>query len=139
MFSEKELNLQESELRERIRNLSASQRQRYHELEARYLRSVSLYKRLNALFFLGLNHFYLARWLRGGINLLATLIAVYLFAFNEMRGYPGLILMGLVLIEIPQMLNARHLVHNVNNQIMNRCLERVGDHSPANRREAIER
>lgn len=133
MFSEKELNLQESELRDRVRNLPDEQRKRYLELEGRQLRSLSVYKRLNALFFLGLNHFYLERWLRGVINLLATAVAIYLYLFNEMRGYPVLILLGIVFIEIPQTINARHLVHSVNNRIMEHCLARVGDRGPAQR------
>lgn len=122
MFSEKELNLEETELRERVRNLPDSQRRRYLAMEQARLRSSDTYRLLNWFFLLGLNHFYLHRWLRGGINLLASVLAFYLWFFTEMRGYPALILVALVLIEIPQTLNARHLVHHFNNRVMYNCL-----------------
>lgn len=127
MFSEKALNLEENELREQVRNLEEEQRQRYRDLEDRLLRRPEFYQRLNWLFPLGLNHFYLHRWVRGGLNLLLTLSGVYLLLASPDIFHGLLVLLSLVLIEIPQLMNSRHLVHSRNNEIMQHCLNQVRD------------
>jgi len=122
MFSETELNLQESELREQVRNLSPPQRALYDRLETRRLKDASRYLTLNCLFAFGVHHFYLGRWLRGAINLMLTLLGVWLLLSADTTWFGGLMLIAVVLIEIPQLLNARLLVRNRNNQIMRGCL-----------------
>jgi len=122
MFSEKELNLQESELREQIRALSPAQLSVYHRLEADELKNSSRYLQLNWLFPLGVHHYYLERWLRGSLNLLLTLAGSWLVLATGLIWYGILMLVAVVLIEIPQLLNARLLVRNRNNQIMQACL-----------------
>ncbi len=125
MFSEKALNLEENELREQVRNLEPELRQQYLMLESRWLRSARTYRLLNWLFPLGINHFYLHRWLRGGLNLLLTLAAVYLLANSPDIFHGLLVLLSLLLIEIPQLINSRHLVHSRNNEIRQQCINRV--------------
>ena len=122
MFSETELNLQESELREQIRDLSPAQRAVYGKLETDGLKDASRYLTLNCLFALGVHHFYLGRWLRGTVNLMLTLAGLWLLFFSDTAWYGVLMLIAVVLIEIPQLLNARLLVRNRNNQIMRDCL-----------------
>lgn len=123
MFSEKELNLQESELREQIRALSSAELSVYHRLEEETLKNPALYLQLNWLFPLGVHHFYLERWLRGTINLVLTVMGAWLALATELRWYGVLMLIAVVLIEVPQLLNARLLVRNRNNQIMQTCLQ----------------
>lgn len=125
MFSEKALNLEESELREQIRALPDDARRRYLAMESRALKSARQYRWLNLLFFVGLNHFYLQRWLRGLFNMLVFITSVGLLLTGELALYGSLLLATLLIIEIPQMLNARHLVHSSNNRIMQRCLNRA--------------
>lgn len=125
MFSGKALNLEENELREQIRALPEETRRRYLALESRALKSTRRYRWLNLLFFTGLNHFYLQRWLRGLFNLLAFVGSIALLLTDEMAVYGGLLLFTLLIVEIPQMLNAGHLVHSCNNRIMQRCLNRA--------------
>ncbi len=122
MFSETELNLQESELREQIRDLSPAQRAVYDRLETDGLKDASRYLALNCLFALGVHHLYLGRWLRGTINLMLTLSGAWLLLSTDATWYGSLMLIAVVLIEIPQLLNARLLVRNRNNQIMRDCL-----------------
>lgn len=125
MFSEKALNLEENELREQIRALPDDVRKCYLELESRSLKSTSRYQWLNLLFFTGLNHFYLHRWLRGLLAVAAFAGGLALVLTDGLALYGGLILVTLLIAEIPQMLNARHLVHSYNNRIMQRCLDRA--------------
>lgn len=125
MFSEKALNLEENELREQIRALPDETRRRYLALESRALKSARRYQWLNLLFFVGLNHFYLHRWLRGLLNLLVFVGGISLLLTEELAMYGSLVLATLLIVEIPQMLNARHLVHSCNNRIMQRCLNRA--------------
>jgi TM2 domain-containing membrane protein YozV len=125
MFSEKELNLEEHELRDSIRALLASQRRRYDLQEARLLKRPSTYLRLNLLFPLGLHHFYLGRMIRGLMNLSLTLTALFLLLYTEFIAYGWMVLLATILLDIPQLMNARLLVHSRNNQIMAECLKRA--------------
>lgn len=129
MFSEKELNLQESELRALVRSMTPQQRQRFHDLEMQRLKWPRRYLQLNWLFPFGAHHFYLQRWVRGSINLLFSLTGIYLLAGGVSVAYGLLLVAAVTLIEIPQLLNARHLVHNRNNQIMETCLIEARDRS----------
>ncbi|MEX1197621.1 MAG: hypothetical protein WEB57_07160 [Pseudohongiellaceae bacterium] len=125
MFSEKALNLEENELREQIRALPEETRRRYLALESGALKNAGRYQWLNLLFFLGLHHFYLHRWIRGLLNLAVFASSISLLLTDELALYGSLVLVTLLIIEIPQMLNARHLVHSCNNRIMQRCLNRA--------------
>lgn len=125
MFSEKELNLEEHEIREVVRTLPASSQFRYHELEVRLLKRPSTYKALNWLFPLGVHHFYLGRWIRGLITLSLSVAGVLVIIIMQMTAYGLMLLLATVLIEIPQLLNARLLVHSRNNRIMAACLKQV--------------
>lgn len=128
MFSEKELNLEEHELREQIRSLPDNQRQYYMTLESAGLKSPDRYLLLNRLFPLGLHHFYLGRWGRGVVNGGLTASGLALLLGTDQLVYGLMLLAAMVFIEIPQLLNARHLVHSRNNRIMARCLARAQKH-----------
>jgi TM2 domain-containing membrane protein YozV len=125
MFSEKELNLEEHEIREVVRALPTTQQFRYHQLEVRLLKRPSTYKALNWLFPLGVHHFYLGRWARGLITLSLTLGGILMIVVVHMTAYGIMLLLATVLIEIPQLLNARLLVHSRNNRIMAACLKQA--------------
>lgn len=124
MFSEKVLNLEEHELREQVRSLSDTQRQYYLQLETAGLKNPDRYLFLNRLFPLGLHHFYLGRWGRGVLNSGLTVAGMVLLGTHQL--WSGLMLLtAVVFIEIPQLLNARHLVHSHNNRVMARSLRRA--------------
>ncbi|MDP1930942.1 MAG: TM2 domain-containing protein [Gammaproteobacteria bacterium] len=125
MFSEKELNLEETDLREQVALLSESQRRQYDGLVKAALKSPSTYALLNWFFLLGLHHFYLHRWLRGVINLALSLAGLYLIVVDDSRIYGGSLLLAIAIIEVPQLLNYEHLVHAFNIRVMRQCLKRA--------------
>jgi TM2 domain-containing membrane protein YozV len=125
MFSEKELNLDETELREEVSLLAESQQHTYQRCVQGRFRSAKVYARLNTLFFLGAHHFYLQRWLRGAVNLSLGSIALFLLLLSPEPGYGLALLIALAIIEIPQFLNCDHIVHARNNRSMRDCLQQA--------------
>lgn len=124
MFSEKELNLDETELREQVAMLSEEQRAAYQQCEQAAIKRPTTYAALNTLFFLGAQHFYLQRWMRGSISLALGLTVAYLLLNGQIL-YGFAVLLALAIVDIPQLLNYDHLVHARNNNSMRQCLIRV--------------
>ncbi|MDO8271459.1 MAG: TM2 domain-containing protein [Gammaproteobacteria bacterium] len=131
MFSEKELNLEETELREQVSLLTPAQHEIYLQMEQSLLKHPGTYATLNWFFLLGLHHFYLRRWPRGIIDLLLSSIALYVLFTTDSPAYGGALLLAVAIIEVPQLLNYEHLVHSHNNQMMRRCLRRIPKSAPA--------
>lgn len=124
MFSAKELNLEETELREQAALLDEPARAQFGLLELRTRRSPVVYMSLNLLFFLGAQHFYLRRWGRGAVTLLAGLTALGLLASGESL-YGGGLLVAMAIIEIPQLMNYELIVHAFNNRSLRLNLQQV--------------
>jgi len=131
MFFEKALNLEEQELREQIRMLSHEQRLYYHRMERQQLKHPGTYLRLNLASPLGTHHFYLRRWGRGLFNLALTLLALALILSDFLRPYGIMLLLAVILVDIPQLWQARLLVHNYNNRVMAQCLARATQTGPS--------
>ncbi|MDT8428895.1 MAG: hypothetical protein RQ757_09030 [Pseudomonadales bacterium] len=125
MFSEKELHLEETDLRARIRNLNETQKARYLAMEQPLLKDPARYLRLNWLFLAGAHHFYLQRWFRGLLNLTLSLSGLFFLLVLGEGYYGALLLVSTAIIDIPQLLNARHIVHSYNNRVIARCLQQV--------------
>lgn len=130
MFSQKELNLEEHLLREQIRQLSPAELARYDQCEIPRLKQPDVYLVLNLLFPFGVHHFYLQRWGRGVLNLLLTLASIMSASgVNpwEVRNLllALMLLLAMIIIDLPQLINARLLVHSRNNRIMQFCLSDV--------------
>jgi|SRR5690606_9446677 len=130
MFSEKELNLEESDLRQQIAGLDAAGQERYHQCATAALKSPATYALLNWFFLLGAHHFYLHRWLRGLLNLAITAAALYLLITQDARTYAGILLLAVAIVEVPQLLNYEHIVHAYNIRTMRSCLKRAQKHLP---------
>lgn len=124
MFSAKELNLEETELREQAALLDEPARAQFSLLELSTRRSPVVYMSLNLLFFLGAQHFYLRRWGRGTVTLLVGLTALGLLASGESL-YGGGLLVAMAIIEIPQLLNYELIVHAFNNRSLRLNLQQV--------------
>jgi len=124
MFSAKELNLEETELREQAALLEDGAREQLARLEQHSRRNAGVYLSLNLLFFLGAPHFYLRRWGRGSITLLAGLAALGLLLSDETLYGIGLLL-AMGIIEIPQLLNYELIVHAFNNRGLRLNIQRV--------------
>lgn len=129
MFSQKELNLEEHQLRERIKALSPEQRARYDALEIPRLRQASTYLLLHLLFPLGIHHLYLGRWARATLSVtLSTAALLSAIGLNPWGGERDvlvalMLLLGMVILEVPQLMNARLLVQSRNNRVMAQCLD----------------
>ena len=129
MFSQKELNLEEHQLRERVHALTAEERDRYHQLEIPRLRQASTYVMLNTLFPLGIHHLYLGRWGRALLNITLTLAAVLTALvrapWDTQPNYflALMMILAMVIIEVPQLMNARLLVQSRNNRVMEQSLK----------------
>ncbi|MDX1491889.1 MAG: hypothetical protein R3332_11420 [Pseudohongiellaceae bacterium] len=130
MFSEKELNLEESVIREQVNELPDAARQEYQALINAGQKSPSTYGKLNILCLLGSHHFYLKRWLRGSISLSTTCIALYLLFSMNSPTIAASILLANFIVEIPQMLNIAHIVHAYNIRVMQQSLDRVRNSLP---------
>lgn len=124
MFSQKELNLDKTELREQVRLLSENQQVVFNACERAASKRAHTYALLNCGFFLGAHHFYLKRWFRGVINLALGVSALSLLGSGQIL-YGSVILLAMAIVEIPQLLNYEHLVHAHNNQVMRQCLQQV--------------
>lgn len=124
MFSAKELNLEETELREQIALLDDSARAECCRREQLDKRHAGVYLALNLLFFLGAQHFYLRRWGRGALTLLAGLTALALLQWGDLWYGAGLLL-ALAIIEIPQLLNYELIVHSFNNRRLRQTLQQL--------------
>lgn len=128
MFSQKELDIEEHQLREQIRALSPEQRARYDALEIPRLRLASTYLRLHVLLPLGIHHLYLQRWGRAALSVaLSTAALLSAIGLNPWGGDRDLLvalmlLLAMIILEVPQLMNARLLVQSRNNRIMARCL-----------------
>jgi TM2 domain-containing membrane protein YozV len=128
MFSEKELNLEEHQLREQVLRLSPAEKTIYDALEIPRLKLASTYVRLNWLFPLGAHHFYLRRWGRGLLDVFLSFnVCLSLTSYSPWGDanllIAAMIFTALLLIELPQMLNARLLVHSRNILLMAKCLQ----------------
>jgi hypothetical protein len=130
MFSEKELNLEESILREQVAALSLEQQQHYRQLVDQARKNANTYGKLNLLCLIGVHHFYLQRWPRGGLNLVSTLGAVYLLSTASSPLIGLSVLVANIIIEVPQMLNIEHIVHAHNIRAMQQSLDRVRNSLP---------
>jgi len=124
MFSAKELNLEETELREQVALLGEAARAECARLEQLERRRAGVYLAFNLLFFLGAQHFYLRRWGRGTLTLLAGLAALSLLQWGDPRYGAGLLL-ALAIIEIPQLLNYELIVHAFNNRRLRQTLQQL--------------
>ena len=131
MFSAKELNLEEAELRELVSLLAPAQLAHYTRMEQSLRKRPGTYAALNWFFLLGLHHFYLGRWPRGILDVLLTSIAVYALLTADSATYGSALLLAVAIIEVPQLLNYEHLVHSYNNRMMRHCLRRVTQDSAA--------
>ncbi|KMV30991.1 hypothetical protein L4D00_15100 [Photobacterium swingsii] len=119
------LKQQEDNLRGQVRQLTDAQRKQYYQLEVDQVKDPDTFAVLNWFFVAGLHHFYLGKFVRGGVNLSLFLLSILLLVIypNHWVGYS--VLIGILVIELPQLLNSQNIVHHHNNQIMTKCLAKV--------------
>ena len=114
----------EEVLRKRVRELSDERRREFYRLFDQRVKDPDTYAALNYLFIAGLHHFYLGRWLRGGINLIVFAAGVALLALGLWPAGVALIL-GITAIELYALFRAQTIAKDHNNRLMETLLERV--------------
>ncbi len=124
MPDKNEISLEEEKIRLQVRELPEQKRLQFYTLLERNVKDPDSYAVLNYLFITGLHHFYLGKWLRGSINLMLFLLALYLM-FNSMV-VPGLVLILITsLFELYALFNAEAIVQQHNNHLMKDLLKEI--------------
>lgn len=117
-------------LREQVDELDTDKQRRYYETYERSLKDPDTYAVLNWLACAGLHHFYLGKWVRGGVNLGVMLAGLSAFAFLGLAGLlPGGLLIGaVILVELPALFRSQVIVEEYNVSVGERVLREL---SPA--------
>jgi TM2 domain-containing membrane protein YozV len=71
----------------------------------------------------GLHHFYLGNTQRGLINLCVMLLGLVLLPFFPIVGI--IVLLGIVIVELPQLFKSQQIVHAYNNNVMRELIHKV--------------
>ena len=121
----KEVVLEREEaLRIEIRELDDSDKKRFHEKFSLAVKDPDTYAVLNFFFVAGLHHFYLAKILRGTINLVVFAIGVISLFLNAI-GFGALLIGVILLIELPALFRAQLIVGHYNNELSSELLEQI--------------
>lgn len=124
MPDKNEICLEEEKIRLQVRELPEQKRLQFYTLLEKNVKDPDSYAVLNYLFITGLHHFYLGKWLRGSMNLMLFLLALYLI-FNGIV-VPGLVLILITsLFELYALFNAEVIVQQYNNHLMKALLKEI--------------
>ena len=124
MLDKAEVTAEEEALRIRARALSDPKRSLYFSRLEKELKDPDSYAVLNYLFVTGLHHFYLGKLLRGSINFIAFLVALYLI-FNGMLWLGISLIVVTSLSELYALFNAEIIAQHHNNQVMASILQEL--------------
>ena len=121
----KEVVLEREEaLRLEIRELDDGDKKRFHENFSLAVKDPDTYAVLNFFFMAGLHHFYLAKILRGTINLIVFSVGIGCIFLNAI--VVGVLLIGVILvIELPALFRAQLIVGHHNNELSSQLLQQI--------------
>lgn len=117
-----DLKQEEELLRNEISQLTDDQRRGVYQYLDRHLKNPDTYAALNYFFICGLHHFYLKKWARGAINLIIMLLGIVLL-ISPLSWLGLALLIGIFIIEIPQLFQSQKIVYQYNNDCMRTALE----------------
>jgi TM2 domain-containing membrane protein YozV len=128
--TQEEVDKEESDLRDKISELSNDNKKIFYEKIEKELRDPDTYAVLNWLFIGGIHHFYLKKWLNGSINIIIFLVGtVLLFSDNDMVfGAAVGMLFSLFVIELIQLFKSQLILQDYNNQVTKKLLSEF-DHN----------
>lgn len=124
-MSHESLRQEEERLREQVAKLSSEQKKHYYALEVALVKDPDTYAALNWAFLAGLHHFYLGKWRRGLLNLVLMLIGGFFYFSQLLPLLGGGMVLLVFMIELPQLFNSQQVIHQYNNQLMQRLLKQV--------------
>lgn len=119
MESQKEVNKEENNLRNRIKELSDENKKIFYSKIEKEIKDPDTYAVLNVFFIAGIHHFYLKKWLNGTINIILFLVGVILlFSDNDILfGMAIGMLLSLFIIELIQLFKSQLILQEYNNQV----------------------
>lgn len=119
----------EERIRGMVRDLPDDKRLLFFAEAERQLKDPDTYATLNFLFIAGLHHFYLAKWIRGFVNLGVFLIGAVML-FTPLAGFGMLLLIVITVIELNALFHSQTVVQDYNNGVMERIYREVtGEYS----------
>lgn len=123
----RDLKQEEESLRNEISQLTDDQRRGVYQYLDVHLKNPDTYAALNYFFICGLHHFYLRKFGRGIINLTIMLVGILLF-FTPLPWLGLLFILGISIIEIPQLFRSQRIVYQYNNDCMRLALQQQQKH-----------
>jgi|SaaInl59LU_5_DNA_1037362.scaffolds.fasta_scaffold11145_4 TM2 domain-containing membrane protein YozV len=120
-----ELKIEEERLRADISKLSLVDKKLYYQIEQQLIKDPDTYAVLNWFLPAGIHHFYLGKSIRGLINVVLMLLGLF-----TLDSYGVLIIIGILLIELPQLFKSQSIVFEYNNNVMKTALKKVQNKSP---------
>lgn len=112
---EEAVRAEEEAIREQVRQLPDDQRAAFFHHYNKELRDPDTYAVLNWLFLAGLHHFYLGRFQRGLVNLVAMVVGLVLLLIGI--GFGGLVILVVLLVELPALFRSQVIVMDYNNRL----------------------
>lgn len=128
MLDKEEVQKKEEDIRVLVQELSSENRKEFYEKVENDIKDPDTYAVLNWLLLTGLHHFYLKKWLRGGINIsLFTIGLILLFTENIYFGIGIGIIAAVLIIELNELFQAQVIVQNYNNKISEKLINELLD------------
>ncbi len=123
MLRKDEVEAEEESLRRVIRGLSDDQRSEFYRHAGKAVKDPDTYAALNWLFIVGLHHFYLGRWGRGMVDIVALLVAIGCFVSGYVWTGAGLLLV-VWSCEVWALFRSQTIVQDWNNRLYRSLLHR---------------
>ncbi|MCS4502593.1 TM2 domain-containing protein [Arhodomonas aquaeolei] len=123
-MSKEAVQEKEERIRRLVRELPDEKRLRYFREVERKIKDPDTYATLNFIFFAGLHHFYLGKWLYGIINMAVFWVGVAML-FTDHVGLGVLVLIGVSVLELCELFRSQVIVQKYNNQVMERVYNSV--------------
>jgi TM2 domain-containing membrane protein YozV len=116
---------EEDAIRDALAALGPEQRKAYYRLSENRIKDPDTYATVNYFLVCGLHHFYLGKWLRGAINLIAFMVgAVFLFTPTPLIGV--IVIAAIVAVELPALFMSQSIVRHHNNKQARQILRDLG-------------
>jgi hypothetical protein len=115
MKSSEEISIGEDRLRSEVIKLNDSDRLKFYRELSKQLKDPDTYAALNYVFFLGIHHAYLGRWLAFFIH--TACIVVVIIAFMKGNPIAASILFFLVVYDLYELFLSQRIVAEANNRI----------------------
>ena len=115
MKSSEQISLEEDRLRSEVAKLNDSQRAQFYRELSKHIKDPDTYAALNYVFFLGIHHAYLGRWMAFIIH--TTFIAAIIIGFVKGKAFASSLLFFLVVYDFYELFMSQRIVADANNRV----------------------